>query len=347
MTTDDINKRVAEQLRQIAYTLERAQDRRHQARAFGHAARVVARMDPGELRWRYETKRLEEVAGIGRATAGAIADVLEGREPAYLDKVPPLVERQAALEGLAAQLRNALAGDCHVHSEWSDGSVPVEDMAIAARDLGHQYIVLTDHSPSLKIANGLTRERLESQLLLIAEINAAMAPFRILTGIECDILADGSLDQDEDLLARLDVVVGSVHSLLRQPAEAMTPRLLAAVSNPHMDILGHCTGRIVTGKGRPQSQFDAEMVFAACAANGVAVEVNSRPERLDPPHDLLRLAMEAGCWFSIDSDAHTPGQLAWQDYGCEHAAMTGLQPQRVINTMDADGLLAFTRRDVR
>lgn len=341
MDEEEVPRRIAEELRRIAYTLEKVPDRRHQARAFGHAARLLAQMEPGELRWRFETRSFDELPGIGKTIAAVIADLLTKGETAYLDSVPPVVERKARLDGLASRLMEALRGDCHTHSEWSDGAVPVEEMAISARDLGQEYMVLTDHSPSLTIARGLSRERLESQLLLVEEINQAMKPFRILTGIECDILADGSLDQDEDILARLDVVVGSVHSKLRQPAEEMTPRMLRAIANPHLDILGHCTGRLVTGRGRPQSQFDAEKVFAACAANGVAVEVNSRPERLDPPNDLLKLAIDAGCVFSIDSDAHTPGQLAWQDYGCEHAAISGLEPERVINTLDADDLLGW------
>jgi putative hydrolase len=336
-----VPKAIAEELRRIAYTLEKVPDRRHQARAFGHAARTLANMDAGELRWRFETHSLDELPGIGKTIAGVISELMTKGETSYLDSVPPVVERKANLSGLAGRLLDALKGDCHCHSEWSDGQVPVEEMAIAARDIGHEYMVLTDHSPSLTIARGLTRERLESQLLLVEEINQVMKPFRILTGIEVDILADGSLDQDDDILARLDVVVGSVHSKLRQPAEEMTPRMLKAIANPHIDILGHCTGRLVTGRGRPQSQFDAEKVLAACAANGVAVEVNSRPERLDPPNDLLKLAIDAGCVFSIDSDAHTPGQLSWQDYGCEHAAVSGLQPERVINTLDADDLLGW------
>jgi len=172
--------------------------------------------------------------------------------------------------------------------------VPIEEMAEAARDIGHEYVVLTDHSPRLKVAHGLSAERLEKQLDVVAALNDEFAPFRILTGIEVDILDDGTLDQKPSLLARLDVVVASVHSKLRMQALEMTPRLVAAISNPHTDILGHCTGRLVTGRGRPESEFDAEVVFAACAQFDVAVEINSRPERLDPPKRILRLAVEAG-----------------------------------------------------
>ncbi|MGZ6825653.1 MAG: PHP domain-containing protein, partial [Mycobacteriales bacterium] len=174
---------------------------------------------------------------------------------------------------------------------------------------------------------------------------AAGAPaFRVLTGIECDILEDGSLDQEPALLAELDLVVASVHSKLRMPAPDMTARMVAAVSNPHTDVLGHCTGRMVTGKGRPESEFDAELVFAACARFDVAVEVNSRPERLDPPKRLLRLALEAGCRVSIDTDAHAPGQLDWQHLGCERAHLTGVTADRVVNAWSAEELLAWTGR---
>jgi len=244
----------------------------------------------------------------------------------------------------AAALRSALRGDCHAHSTWSDGGSPIGEMAEAARDLGHDYLVLTDHSPRLTVANGLSLERLLAQLDEVARLNETLAPFRILTGIEVDILEDGRLDQTDELLGRLDVVVASVHSKLRMPGPEMTRRMVAAVTNPHTDVLGHCTGRIVVGRGRPESEFDPEAVFAACAASGVAVEVNSRPERQDPPKRLLRLAVEAGCLVSIDTDAHAPGQLDWQLGGCERAFACGVTPDLVVNTRDVDGLLAWAGR---
>ena len=214
--------------------------------------------------------------------------------------------------------------------------------AEAARELGHEWIALTDHSPSLTVANGLSPERLRRQLDMVAELNQELVPFRVLTGIEVDILLDGGLDQEEDLLARLDVVVASVHSQLRMPAAEMTERLLTALANPHVDVLGHCTGRKVAGRGRPESTFDAEAVFTACREYGVAVEINSRPDRLDPPRRLLRLALELGCVFSIDTDAHAPGQLTWQPYGCARAEECGVPPERVVNTRTAAELLAWT-----
>jgi putative hydrolase len=215
-------------------------------------------------------------------------------------------------------------------------------MAAAAREIGHEWIALTDHSPRLTVAGGLSAERLRAQLDLVDRLNERLAPFRVLTGIEVDILDDGSLDQTEDLLGRLDVVVASVHSRLRMPAEPMTSRMVTAVANPHVDVLGHCTGRLLAGRGRPESVFGADAVFGACRDHGVAVEINCRPERLDPPRSLLRLAVQAGCAFAINTDAHAPGQLDWLDAGCARAEDAGITPERVINTRTADSLLAWT-----
>ena len=189
----------------------------------------------------------------------------------------------------------------------------------------------------------------------IAFLNERLAPFRVLTGIEVDILEDGALDQDDDLLARLDVVVASVHSKLRMDRAAMTRRMVLAVASPHVDILGHCTGRKLRLDGaprsasdpevvRPESQFDAEIVFAACARFDTAVEINCRPERQDPPDDLLELALEWGCKVSIDTDAHAPGQLEWQAYGCDKAARHEIDIDRIVNTWAADELRRMGRR---
>jgi putative hydrolase len=335
---------VSEALKRIAYRLELDPERRHQARAFARAARTVKDVPASELQARADLGTLTGLPGVGKTIASVIADLLQGNEPAYLAQLPPSVEREKSLSEAGAGILRALKGDCHVHSDWSDGGSPIEEMALAALDLGHDYIVLTDHSPTLKVARGLDAARLRAQLDVVRGLNEELAPFRILTGIEVDILPDGSLDQEPDLLAELDVVVASVHSLLRQPAAELTPRLLRAIEDPNMDILGHCTGRIVVGRGRPQSTFDAKRVFTACAARGVYVELNSRPERLDPPDDLLAVALDAGCRFSIDSDAHAPGQLAWLDNGAEMAARNALTPDRILNTLPSEDLIDAVRR---
>ena len=314
-------------LRRIAFELERGGAPTYRVRAFRRAAAVVDGLAPGELGRRLSAGTLEALPGIGATTAGVIAEAAAGLPPAYLTRL--LAEQPpSSPDGVRAALR----GDCHTHSDWSDGGSPPREMAEAARALGHQWIALTDHSPRLTVANGLSASRLEAQLELVASLNAELAPFRILTGIEVDILEDGSLDQTEELLGQLDVVVASVHSRLRMPSAPMTQRMIAAVRNPHTDVLGHCTGRLLAGRGRPQSQFDAEAVFTACRDHGVAVEINCRPERQDPPDDLLRLAVETGCVFAIDTDAHAPGQLDWLDGGCARAERFGIGPDRVVNT---------------
>lgn len=332
----------ARALRQIAFQLERAGEPTYRVRAFRRAASVVDGMSAAELDQRVRNRTLTELSGIGKATAEAIADAVAGREPGYLSKI---ADREAEPIPEGGPLRQVLRGDCHTHSEDSDGGSPVWEMAAAAREVGHDWIVLTDHSPRLTVANGLSRERLLAQLDRVAELNAELDGFRVLTGIEVDILEDGSLDQDEDLLAELDFVVASVHSKLRMPEKEMTERLLTAVASPHVDVLGHCTGRLVRGRGRPESTFDHLDVFNACKENGVAVEINCRPDRLDPPRRLLREAMRIGCFFAIDSDAHAPGQLAWQPYGCTRAEECGVDPDSIVNTLSADELLAWRDRD--
>ncbi|GAA1797876.1 PHP domain-containing protein [Luedemannella flava] len=342
-------------LQRIAFLLETANEATYRVRAFRSAAATLTKLSAEEIASRAAAGTLTKLAGVGTVTARCVEESLAGEEPVYLRRL--LATEGSDVDGATAALRKALRGDCHTHSEWSDGSAPIEEMAMAALGLGHEYLVLTDHSPRLTVANGLTASRLREQLDVVAALNetfaAADTTFRILTGIEVDILADGSLDQKDDLLAQLDVVVGSIHSNLADEPDVMTRRMLAAVRNPHLDILGHCTGRKLAttggdkghrGRGRPESRFDALAVFAACAEHDKAVEINSRPDRLDPPKRLLRLAVEAGCRFAIDTDAHAPGQLDWQLVGCTRAVASGVDPVRVVNTMRADDLLAWTAR---
>ncbi|MCC3776835.1 PHP domain-containing protein [Streptomyces sp. UNOB3_S3] len=327
-----------EALERVAFLLERSQAPTYRVKAFRTAAAVIRELPGEELRRRAADGSLTALGGIGPSTAGVVAESLTGRVPGYLARLEEDTGGPLAEGGLA--LRKALRGDCHLHSDWSDGGSGIEEMARAARALGHEWAVLTDHSPRLTIARGLSPERLRRQLDVVAEVNALLGDgFRLLTGIECDILADGALDQEEELLARLDVVVASVHSKLRMDAPGMTRRLVAAVASPLVDVLGHCTGRLDGGRSRPESQFDAAMVFAACARFGTAVEINCRPERLDPPRRLLRRALDAGVLFAIDSDAHAPGQLDWQIYGCARAEECGVPADRVITTWPADRLL--------
>ncbi|MEO6317193.1 MAG: PHP domain-containing protein [Acidimicrobiales bacterium] len=326
-------------LDRVVYLLDRALAEGRRVAAYGRARDLAVELGEDVIAQHHADGTLLDLPGIGPSTGKVIAMALDGGIDEHLAEL----EAETAIDiGEGAELRAALKGDCHSHTTWSDGGAATEVMARTAMALGHDYLVVTDHSPRLTIAHGLNRERLLQQLDEIGALNEELAPFRILTGMEVDILEDGALDQDVDLLERLDVVVASVHSKLRMPEPEMTRRMVVAVASPHVDILGHCTGRKVVGTGRPQSQFDADLVFAACARFGTAVEINCRPERQDPPEELLALALDWECRISIDTDAHAPGQLEWQAYGCDKAAKMEIEPERIINTMSADDLIAWT-----
>ena len=331
-------------LERIVYLLDRSRAEPYRVRAFVRARDVVSLVGDDELGRMAASGRLTELDGIGDVTASVIGEALAGDVPSYLRRLEN--ESAVPVTNAGAAIRARLRGDLHSHSHWSDGGAPIERMARAAAALGHEYLVMSDHSARLTVAHGLTRERLERQLVEIRALNETFAAegtgLRVLTGMEVDINEDGSLDADDDVLASLDVVVASVHSKLRMPRRAMTERMLLAVADPNVDVLGHCTGRMVTGRGRAPSDFDVDLVFAACAKFDKAVEINCRPERLDPPMAMLRRAVELGCRFAIDTDAHAPGQLDWQAFGCDRAAAAGVPVELLVNAMRRTDLLAWT-----
>ncbi|MEM7273651.1 MAG: PHP domain-containing protein [Actinomycetota bacterium] len=322
----------------VVYLLDRDLAPVQKVRAFVKGRAILDRLGADEVEQRVRRGRLTDLEGIGASIEAVVAGAYGVGPTDYLDRL----EAETVVPiGPGAELRAALRGDCHSHSTWSDGGGELRSMAIAARALGHEYLVATDHSARLTVAKGLSPERLAEQWVEIEALNQELAPFRILTGMEVDILEDGSLDLPDDYLAQLDVVVASVHHKIHQPADQMTRRLVTAAANPHVDILGHCTNRKVGRKPRKPSTFDPDYVFAACAKFGTAVEINCRPERQDPPDELLELALQWDCRISIDSDAHAPGQLEWVDYGCDRAAMLGIEVERIINTRSADDLVAL------
>lgn len=332
-------------LRRIAFLLERGREDTYRVRAYRSAAGAILPLTAQEVTARAREGTLTELPGIGASTAEVITQAVAGQVP---DRLLELEQRHGApLTAGGLELRRALRGDLHLHSDWSDGGSPIEEMAFTALELGHEYAVLTDHSPRLTVAHGLSAARLDRQLGVVEAVNGQLAGtgFSLLKGIEVDILDDGALDQSEELLARLELRVASVHSKLAMDPVPMTRRMVTAVANPWTNVLGHCTGRLVTGNRgtRRPSRFDARAVFEACAGHGVAVEVNSRPERRDPPTALLELARDIGCLFSIDSDAHAPGQLDFLAYGCERVERAGIPADRVVNTWPRERLLEWAR----
>jgi len=329
----------AERLDEVAFEMERRRVPTRKVEAFRKAARVAREVGDDELRSLERKGGLQSLPGIGASTASVIVDALHGEASNYLERL--VAAHPFPEPTVGADLLAQLKGECHLHTDWSDGGAPLLTMARAARALGHEWMVCTDHTKAAYYAGGLDLERLVAQVALVADVNetlraeaqAGEAPaFHVFAGCECDILEGGALDHPDEVLEMLDIVVASVHSRLGEDESAMTRRLRAAVENPHVDILGHCTGRLVEGKGRAPSRFDAKEVFAAAAANDTAIEINCRPERLDPPRDLLRAAVELGATFAIDTDAHAPGQLSWQVYGVDRAVECGVTADRVINT---------------
>jgi putative hydrolase len=325
-------------LRQIAYYKDRAREEPRRVMAYRKAADVVAALDDAERERYGRTRGWQSLRGIGPKTATVIDQAWRGYEPDLL-----VALRSSAEDFGGGGIRAALRGDLHVHSDWSDGSAPIEEMMAAASALGHRYCALTDHSPRLTIANGLSPDRLRKQLDVIDRLREQLSPMRVLTGVEVDILDDGSLDQKPELLERLDIVVASVHSKLSMDPTSMTRRMVHAAASGYVDVLGHCTGRLVAGNRgrRPESRFDAEAVFTACRDHATAVEINCRPERRDPPTRLLHLARDIGCQFSIDTDAHAPGQLDFLGYGAQRALDAGVPACRIVNTWPVEKLLAW------
>jgi putative hydrolase len=318
-------------LRRIAFLLERGREDTYKVKAFRGAAAAILPLSHDQVVAAVEDGSLTSLPGVGASTARVIADAVLGVMPARLAELER--EHGGDLTTGGAGLRSALRGDLHSHSDWSDGGSPIEEMAFTAIELGHDYLVLTDQLGVVDAVNQHLSAAGEGQ-------------FTLLKGIEVDILDDGSLDQDDELLARLDVRVASVHSKLKMDAEDMTRRMIGAIRNRRTNVLGHCTGRLVTGNRgtRPGSRFDARAVFEACAEHDVAVEINSRPERRDPPTALLELARDVGCVFSIDSDAHAPGQLDFLVYGCERAEAAGIDADRIVNTWPRERLLDWATK---
>jgi DNA polymerase (family 10) len=258
--------------------------------------------------------------------------------------VPELRENRGEIEAALAGILPFLVelpdikGDFHVHTDWSDGLNSIEQVAAAARGKGYSYIAVTDHSRSLKVARGLSLERLAEQHEVIRRLNEEQG-FYIFTGVEADILPNGELDYPDDILSRVDVVIASVHSAFRQDREIMTERILAAVKNKKVDIIGHLTGRLL-GQ-REAYALDIDRIMEAAAANGTILEINSCPDRLDLNEENARLAKERGVKLIINTDAHDIWRMDEMKYGVAVARRAWLSPEDIVNTMPLPELLDF------
>jgi DNA polymerase (family 10) len=253
-------------------------------------------------------------------------------------------EVEQASRGSMPRLIDAsdIRGVLHCHSTWSDGVATIAEMAEAARERGWSYLGITDHSQAAFFANGVARERMLEQHDEIDALNATLGAFRVLKGVEADILADGRLDYDEELLARFDFVIGSIHSRFKMDREQMTQRVLRAMDDPHMTILAHPTGRLLLS--REPYALDLDAVFEKAAAVGVAIELNADPKRLDIDWRYLDRARELGVTIEVGPDAHSRAGLQWTDLGVMMARKGWIEPRHVLNTRDADDVVAFARR---
>ena len=252
-------------------------------------------------------------------------------------------EVEAAASGQLPRLVEAeqIRGMIHVHSSYSDGLASIEQMARTCRQLGYEYLCLSDHSRSAFYAGGLSIERLREQMAEAAEVNERLAPFRIFCGIESDILTDGSLDYPDDVLAELDFVIGSVHSNLGMKPEAATERLLRAVGNPYLTILGHPSGALLLS--RAGYEYDEERLFAALKANDVVLEHNCNPHRLDPDWPALKRAAAKGIRVALCPDAHSREDLAYMRYGVLMARKAWLGSRQILNCMSREEIDGFFR----
>jgi putative hydrolase len=327
-------------LAEIAYRLRHDPEQAYRSRAYGKAAATLNRLKPDLATLRAEG-RLESIEGIGAGIAKVLVELLDTGSSAYAEGLREAAGEPAPSPAAAGVNPALLRGDLHSHTDWSDGGATVLEMARAAKARGYSYLAITDHSPRIRVVNGLGPERVAAQAAVIRQAMDQLEGFTILRGIECDILEDGSLDLPDEVLAELDVVVISPHVKLKMEPAAMTERMLRAVSNPHADIVGHPTGRRLGT--RPGATYDFEAVFRQAARSRTAMEMDCDPARMDLSPELARLAADCGCRLSLDSDAHSPDQFAYVDSGAWMAHQAGIGPDLLLNCLELPDLLAALR----
>jgi putative hydrolase len=329
----------AQALSEIGYLLRQNEAERFRAKAFAAAAWSIAISKP-DLEALRKANALTTIEGVGAGIAKVLAGLIETGQSSYLERLRADMGQPARDDESLIDL-SQYQGDVHSHTNWSDGKATMLEMARGAQAMGYLYLGVTDHSPRIKVVNGLGAERLLAQSREMAEVQSQVADVTLLQGIEVDILEDGALDLPDEVLELLDVVIASPHVKLRQEATAMTERMLRAVTNPHVDVVGHPTGR--RPGAREGANYDFEAVFKEAALHNTALEMDCDPARMDLSPELARLAAECGCRLTLDSDAHAPDQFAYVDSGAWMARQAGIGPDRLLNCFELPDLLAALR----
>lgn len=324
----------AQVLSEIGYLLRQDPEERFRAKAFSAAAWSLAVQRP-DLNALHGANELTTLEGVGPGIAKVLAEVLETGKSRYLDRLREQMKQPPRNDESALDFSRYL-GDVHSHSKWSDGRATMLEMARGAQAMGYRYLGVTDHSPRIKVVNGLDADRLLAQSREMADVQAQVPDVALLQGIEVDILEDGALDLPDMVLELLDLVIASPHVKLRQEEAAMTQRMLRAVSHPHVDVIGHPTGR--RPGSREGANYDFEAVFKEAARNHVALEIDCDPARMDLSPEMARLALECGCNFALDSDAHAPAELAYVPMGMWMARRAGIPADRILNFLPLDEL---------
>ena len=329
----------AQVLSEIGYLLRQDPEEKFRAKAFSAAAWSLAVERP-DLEALHGSNELTTLEGVGAGIAKVLAEVVETGHSRYLDRLREQMKQPARDDESVLDFAQ-YKGDVHSHSTWSDGRATMLEMARGAEAMGYTYLGVTDHSPRIKVVNGLDANRLLAQSLEMAEVQAQVPGVALLQGIEVDILEDGSLDLPDMVLELLDVVIASPHVKLRQEPAAMTERMLRAVSHPHVDVIGHPTGR--RPGSREGANYDFEAVFKEAARHQVALEIDCDPARMDLSPEMARLALELGCSFSLDADAHAPAELAYVPMGMWMARRAGIPQERILNFKPLEDLTPFAK----
>jgi putative hydrolase len=329
----------AQVLSEIGYLLRQDPDQKFRAQAFSAAAWSIALSRP-DLEALYKKNELTAIEGVGAGIAKVLAGLVETGRSSYLERLRTEMGQPGRDDESHLDLGD-YQGDVHSHTNWSDGRATMLEMAKGAQALGYRYLGVTDHSPRIKVVNGLGAERLLAQSREMADVQAQLDDLTLLQGIEVDILEDGALDLPDAVLELLDVVIASPHVKLRQEPAAMTQRMLRAVSNPHVDVVGHPTGR--RPGSREGATYDFEAVFKEAARNKVALEIDCDPARMDLSPEMARLALDCGCYFALDADAHAPAELAYVPMAAWVARRAGIPQDRILNFLDVDDLAAALR----